>query len=557
MANQPDQTPPLSDEELQSIALLNVGYASEVRNFSSYKLGLAWQKVTESNIGKDTTHEVGDWRPIGNSGYSLGSLQSDFGQRAYLVDDLVSKYETWAGTNPDRLVSEDADLAATLKMNGRTLDSNRTDYTERPISTADTTKFNTFLKSDEGRQTVWEMDQKQINEKLLPFADKIMATSMFDALTDETEKIEVLSVSMKLFNQAEGKANSLLKKIEDGKLTSFSDIETELTSTNNASYIRSGFNHTKEGADLFNKVTKSDTLLEDWLVAQTSTDLSLLTELEYKDDLRYQVLNRLFRNPDKGSEFVDNLEQGEPMLIAVPRTLQDGSAKIIGIDKNGDLFSADQDGTNLSQYIDGSWQQKDGGDPVIKQNGSGRWILALGKNEIDFGATTTRLAMNQQEDGDATAIKASAEDTDPVYAARLLSAERELLEQDPKAFRTAVFFETVETVLRNKGELSAISSQEIDKITAEHVQRLNESEISPFSSQLEEYMVAEDPQQSKTEDINFNPTDLGKLMEVAQLLPEQSRQEMNKKIADFLTEKGFSIADISNSQSEFEPTNDI
>ncbi|MGB7816776.1 MAG: hypothetical protein WBL28_10550 [Methylotenera sp.] len=542
---------PYTDAELQNIALLNVGYASEVRNSSSYNLAIAWTKVNQSNLndpghkhfGKPYQHAIGDWKPIGNSGYSLGSLQSDFGQRAHLVNDLVLQYENWAGNDPNKLIDPNTDLRALLKMQGRPLDENRIDMKQLPIPASDKAKFSDFLASDQGRQAVWDLDQKQINDKLLPYAKKVMDTTFFKSLTDDLEKVSVLSTSMKLHNQAEGKAASLLKMMENGKFSTFADIEKEINSPNYASYIQSGFTHTKDGAELYNKISNSNTVLNAWLIAHKTTNLSTLPEPDYKDDLRFQVLNRMFRDPDKGKAFVGNLEQGKPMLMAVPTSARDGTQKIIGIDKNGDMFVADQDGKNLNQFINGTWQQQSGGTPVIKQNKNGNWVLALGNSEIDFG-NSSEFAMSQPNKDNTAAVTL---ENDPKYTAIQIEAERELREKNPKAFKTAIAFEVVEEMLREKGELSALTPQKLEQKTAQHLWRLNESENGVDLRR--EFATDMLKPQSKTGNYDVDPKKLGELVQLAQALPDGDlKDQLNQRVATFLNDSGAKIAQTEHQQ---------
>jgi hypothetical protein len=71
-------------------------------------------------------------------------------------------------------------------------------------------------------------------------------------------------------------------------------------------------------------------------------------------------------------------------------SLKDLTEKIVGIDKDGIIFSVDKDGTNFRQYINGQWVFGSGNyentnTPIIRINNQGRWILAIGSEQIDLG----------------------------------------------------------------------------------------------------------------------------------------------------------------------------
>ena len=98
---------PITDSQIRALALLNAGYASEVKNFSSYALG--WAMTYKS-----------DGSPNNNSGYSVGSLQSDLGQRPYLASGLVDSYFQWAGSDPARLMGRtQTELTRVIKQKGK------------------------------------------------------------------------------------------------------------------------------------------------------------------------------------------------------------------------------------------------------------------------------------------------------------------------------------------------------------------------------------------------------------------------------------------------------
>ena len=94
--------------------------------------------------------------PGNNSGYSVGSLQSDFGQRPRLVPGLVSAYYNWADSDLSKLLGRTAlELASVMEQQDRlglVPYANSANMSRRPLSSEEKAKFNAFLQTDSGEQ---------------------------------------------------------------------------------------------------------------------------------------------------------------------------------------------------------------------------------------------------------------------------------------------------------------------------------------------------------------------------------------------------------------------
>ena len=369
----------INSTQIRTIALLTAGYSSEVLNKSAYIL--SWAMQYDAN-----------GMPLNNSGYSVGVLQSDLGQRQELASSLTKSYYQWAGDDPNRLIGRSsAQLESVLRQQGRyqlVPNANSDDLSKRPLNNEEMAKFNAFLQTDDGRQAVWAADLKQI-EKLGNFGDRIIASQTYQSLTNDVERIKVLTSGMKLYNQSESYGNTFLEKLNQRPLT-WEQVASAVID-GRPKYIISGFDHVIEGANLYNKIINSTTPLAVWLADLSNQNLSILGQRGFADDPRYQVMERLFRDADAGSKFVDSVAQGNPALMSLPKGLN-GEVRIIGVDKSGQIFSADGDGSKFQRYINGGWSSSGGNYsrselPILKQNTKGRWVLALGSEEVDFGAS--------------------------------------------------------------------------------------------------------------------------------------------------------------------------
>lgn len=96
----------LTADELRAIAYFSVGVTSEgsvAGRAMAYRLSFA------GSVGRD-----GRMNPVGNSGYSFGTLQIDLGQHPDVARDLLDSFQRWAATQTDH---------GTLRLSDRTYES--------------------------------------------------------------------------------------------------------------------------------------------------------------------------------------------------------------------------------------------------------------------------------------------------------------------------------------------------------------------------------------------------------------------------------------------------
>lgn len=88
---------PLTENERKALASFAVGVTSE-----------------GSIAGDDVAYELrfagnvrnGVMAPVGNSGYSFGTLQIDLGQHPEVARNMLDGYQRWAANQPDRATVE-------------------------------------------------------------------------------------------------------------------------------------------------------------------------------------------------------------------------------------------------------------------------------------------------------------------------------------------------------------------------------------------------------------------------------------------------------------------
>lgn len=87
MSTAPQDRPQLSDAQLRTLAYFAIGVASEGSNAGR---NVAYQLSFAGNISGNVM------TPVGNSGFSIGTLQTDLGQHPEVATQLVDAYQRWA-----------------------------------------------------------------------------------------------------------------------------------------------------------------------------------------------------------------------------------------------------------------------------------------------------------------------------------------------------------------------------------------------------------------------------------------------------------------------------
>ena len=172
--------PALTDNELRAIAYYAVGVSSEGGD-RAHQLSVAGNHVHE----KDGTVLL---EPIGNSGYSVGEMQTDLGQHHDDATALVNAYQDWAKAHHPAAeagwVLSDAERArqtALLQRDGHHIrdanyDADRHAYhgaanipasiypkAGPDIDPTFKSHLDTFLATDDGMSAVNRLDAKQID----------------------------------------------------------------------------------------------------------------------------------------------------------------------------------------------------------------------------------------------------------------------------------------------------------------------------------------------------------------------------------------------------------
>ena len=150
MVDSTNQHKTLSKEDFQTIAYFAVGVSSESKS-NAYRLVIA------------ANTRDGKLYPIGNSGYSIGTIQTDLGQHPEVAKDLVGAYQKWTlEKKPDWRLSETQEKARIHDLGRTGKEIIRED--RRPLPSEFKSRLNQFLSSKDGITWIHTRDVNQINK---------------------------------------------------------------------------------------------------------------------------------------------------------------------------------------------------------------------------------------------------------------------------------------------------------------------------------------------------------------------------------------------------------
>ncbi|PPU75904.1 hypothetical protein XcuCFBP2542_12085 [Xanthomonas cucurbitae] len=237
----------ITDNELKATIYLAVGVASEgsVRGRNvAYELSFAGYIHQSGETSRRQPIEAGAFRdgqlePIYNSGYSIGTLQTDFGQQRNdpdrNADQLLNAYQVWAreqvNENPGMLLTQQEynQASLSLRRQGNEIRGDRQTAIDNgyDIPTGIKTRLNAFMASDAGITYVHNQDVRQIDHLLREggAVRQLEDTSLYQNATQD-DQIRMATVIAKLENQ-DGARHwpGVIEQINDGSIDSLDGIK--------------------------------------------------------------------------------------------------------------------------------------------------------------------------------------------------------------------------------------------------------------------------------------------------------------------------------------------
>ena len=252
----------ISDNELFAITYFAVGAASEART-RAYQLVIAGTEI------KDGSGNIIMLEPRDNSGYSFSMMQNDLGQRKDTAPYLIHATQRWALSHQPNLAFEDKEIDLFINKISRTGKEIRKDG-KAPLPAKIQPAVNAFLASDEGIAFAHSYDVKQIAKIKKVILDPLRETALYQNSSYE-DKIRLITVSAKLFNQAEGHGRALLKNIKRNAYQNldavYSKIDSISSEKGEKDAIETGRKHALDGAEVIialNAASPNNPLRQKW-----------------------------------------------------------------------------------------------------------------------------------------------------------------------------------------------------------------------------------------------------------------------------------------------------
>lgn len=296
---------PLDRTTFDAIAYNAVGRASEVGTYPALSLA----------------------HSSGNSGWSVGIVQWDFGQpgRGEKVYDLMSGYQAWASPDNQFSPAEVRDLTRRLQTRGQSGNT---------LSVEEQSRLNDYLRSDLGRELVGSLNQEQIDKKWKNVGEPLSRIEWLRDLrrTDPAEAAEIVAQSMKLYNQNERRGERLINHLERHELGAEATrdwiggegIRGLSASARHA--IVTGRDNAIAGTRLMNALELGEgRLAQAWRrEVHERGNPSLYERFTNSPDV--QLLDAMMRSPVAGHTILDHVDNHEPARDARIRAARPNAA---------------------------------------------------------------------------------------------------------------------------------------------------------------------------------------------------------------------------------------
>lgn len=299
--------PALTENEARAIIYFAIGVSSEGSD-QAYHLGFA------GNISHDSRGNA-LLEPVADSGYSIGTLQSDLGQSGGVVaTQLTDAYQTWATTHhPDWSLSVEQRVQAISDLSRKGHQISTRDH-GRDLDAGIKSHMNAFLASDDGITFVHNHDATQV-DKLMTHAIAPLRASQLYLHASVDDQARLVAMSAKLYNQNEVFGKRIIDNIGSGTYQNVVDVSNAIDHF--PAYVRSGRDHALVGAELFNtlqQTTTTNAMHSAWqdVIAKPLVNPTQLAADTAHPHLShtYPVVKDMFVDPAHGRRMINALEVG-------------------------------------------------------------------------------------------------------------------------------------------------------------------------------------------------------------------------------------------------------
>ena len=387
----PPQTPTparVSDDQLRATIYFAVGVTSESRD-QAYKLSVA-----------GTNPHAAVLTPADNSGYSIGTIQTDMGQHYQphkhggenVPKDLVDAYQGWAKTNHKDWVLDHTQEAQTISDLGRNGHKIRADA-GRPVDAGVQSHLDSFLASKEGITWVHNRDVSQVNKLMDDAVTPIKGSDVYKHATPD-DQVRLAAITAKAYNQNETQGKILVHDVAANKYHSVAEVGASLNHLDG--YFRDGRDGALSGAKVVNSLRNGDATNPLSTTWQNVASNSLVnpTELDKAPGnlaAEYPTVKGLFVHDDKAVPFITALDKGGAYQSTPLDRHHPGEFKGAGFVAEGKEFvSWGADGQGHA-FTNNTWSTVNRSDLSLVQNADHSKDLSITKD----GATHPMLRVAQ------------------------------------------------------------------------------------------------------------------------------------------------------------------
>lgn len=282
---------PLDRRTYEAIAYNAVGRGSEINTYPAYGL----------------VHSTG------NSGWSVGVVQWDFGQpgRGDKVDVLLDGYQAWAQEGQRFSEQEVDSLSRRLQTRGQVGNA---------LTADEQTRLNTYLRSDSGREFVDSLNREQIDRKWENVGQPLSQIDWLQRLStrDPEQAAEIVAMTSKLYNQNENKGGQLLRHLQTTEQSSDQVNQwignQGIQNLNPAARtaIVSGRDNALVGIGLMNALETGDGQLSRAWREEVHTNGNVGLTQNFNTNPNIQLFDAMMRSPASGERIRAMTEDGVP-----------------------------------------------------------------------------------------------------------------------------------------------------------------------------------------------------------------------------------------------------
>jgi hypothetical protein len=321
---------PLERRTYEAIAYNAIGRASEVGTYPAYGL----------------VHSTG------NSGWSVGVVQWDFGQpnRGHKVEPMLDGYQTWAQPGQRFTEREIESLSTRLQTRGQVGNA---------LTADEQSRLNGYLRSDPGREFVDSLNREQIDRKWTNVGEPLSEIPWLQRLSarDPQEAAEIVALTSKLFNQNENRGGQLLRHLQqqqqemtaDQTYAWIGDQGVRGLNTAATAAILSGRDAALSGVRLMNQLETGDGQLSRLWREQVHTNGNVGMTQGFNTNPSVQLFDAMMRNPAAGERIVDTIDEqaaARPVVIQGINALAREEISRTELNRQGELTVRGPDGAD-------------------------------------------------------------------------------------------------------------------------------------------------------------------------------------------------------------------